>query len=122
VVAAHAGQLGTPQSVWVALEARRGELYAAQYDATVLEQPKLVEPFHLLNEVERANDERNARLFRMDWSQPGKSEGVAFPPKADFLARLAAHRTNFIAGHELAPVYLRHVEFVKALPPKFGVL
>jgi hypothetical protein len=34
------------------------------------------------------------------------------------LARLAAARTNFVAGEKLEPVYLREVNFVKSPPSR----
>jgi tRNA A37 threonylcarbamoyladenosine modification protein TsaB len=118
-VAAHAGQPGAAESVFVGLEARPGELYLAEYDATVFEQPRLIKPFRLLTETERPEFERGRRLFRMDWSPEKESpDGVAFPPEADYLALLAAPRTNFVAGHDLEPIYLREVQFVKAPPAR----
>jgi tRNA threonylcarbamoyl adenosine modification protein YeaZ len=123
VVAASAGQFGVRKPVYVGLEARPGELYVAHYDATIFERPEVVEPFHVSSEAERAEYERNGSVFRMDWlPELRKPAGVGFPPKANFLATLAVHRTNFVTGHELGPVYLRDVQFVKAPSPRFGFL
>jgi len=118
VVAAHAGQLGAPESVLVGAEAHGGNLYVARYDASVVERPVLVEAFHPVTEAERAQ-----KIFRMDWPRGFESpEGMAFPPEADFLALLAMHRTDFCPGGALEPIYLRPTEFVKAPLPKFSAL
>ena len=37
-------------------------------------------------------------------------------PRAAMLAKLAAGRSDFVAGEKLEPVYLRETEFVKAPP------
>ena len=115
VVAAHAGQFGD-YNVWVGLEAQRGEVFAARYDASVFKRPKLIEPFRRLNEAEA----KSLHLHRMDWPwEPDRDDGIPFPPEAEFLAMLAAARTEFVNGSTLEPVYLRPVEFVKAPPSKF---
>jgi len=42
-------------------------------------------------------------------------------PTAAMLARLAAERSDFIAGEKLEPIYLRETSFVKAPPPRIVV-
>jgi len=116
-VAAHAGQFGVANPVFVGLEAQRGELFVAEYDASVFERPRLVRPFQRLSRAEIGN-----HVHRMDLP-PGAEEidgETPFVPTADFLAVLAAHRTEFVSGSALEPVYLRPVEFVKAPAPKFS--
>lgn len=116
--AAHAGQLGVPNPVFVGLEAQRGELFIAEYDASVFERPRLVRPFQRLNRAELGNQE----VYRMDLP-PGTECAqceTPFFPEADYLAMLAAHRTEFVSGSALEPVYLRPVDFVKAPAPKFS--
>jgi tRNA threonylcarbamoyl adenosine modification protein YeaZ len=39
-------------------------------------------------------------------------------PGASTLAALARHRTDFISGENLSPIYLRQTAFVKAPPPR----
>ncbi len=117
-VAAHAGRLGIANPVFVGLEAQRGELFVAEFDASVFERPRLVRPFQRLSRAEMGNH----RIHRMDLP-PGAEERDGerpFTPTADLLATLAAHRTEFISGSALEPVYLRPVEFVKAPAPKFS--
>src|SRR4051812_16065183 len=107
VVAAHAGQFGVNNPVFVGLEAQRGELYAAHYDTSVFEHPKLVEPFRVV-----VNREQIELIFRMDWLPGFESpDGIAFVPEADFLGMLAACRTDFVPGYALEPIYLRKAEF-----------
>jgi tRNA threonylcarbamoyl adenosine modification protein YeaZ len=115
VVAAHAGQFGVPNPVFVGLEAAPKQLYVAWFDASVFEQPRLIEPFRLVTESEA----KQPVPFRMDW--PNESEGgngIAFPPEANFLAMLAITRTDFVPASQLEPIYLRKAEFVKAPPPR----
>jgi hypothetical protein len=38
-------------------------------------------------------------------------------PKASTLGQLAATRTDFVAGEQLEPIYLREVSFKKVSPP-----
>ena len=122
VVAAQAGQFGSA-NVRVAIDAQRNELYAAQYDASVFEQPMLVGPFRLLTDGERAEWEKCGAFFRMDLlPQAETPKGVGLPPQADFLARLAAYHIDFVPGERLEPIYVRPAEFVRAAPPKFDSL
>ena len=122
VVATHAGQRAAHKFICVGVEASPGELYVAEFDATIFESPKVVTPFRLLDETERPEYEQSRRVIRMDWlPKIEKPEGTGFPPKADFLAMLAAHRADFVAGYELEPIYLRHVQFVKSPSPRFGL-
>lgn len=121
-VAAQAGQLGSPD-VRVVLDAQRHELYGARYDASVFDRPRLVEPFHLLSAAERAEWEQGGGILRMDLLPEAEtSGGIALPPQADFLARLAAHHIDFVPAGRLEPIYVRPAEFVKATAPKFGAL
>ena len=113
LVAAQAGQSRVKNPVFVGVEAQRGELYAARYDVSVFDHPKLIEPFRVVGE------EQVKGIFRMDWLPGFESpNGVACVPKADFLALLAARRSNFVPGSALEPIYLRQLEFVKAPPPR----
>ena len=117
-VAAHAGQLGIANPVFVGLEVQRGELFVAEYDASVFERPRLVRPFQRMERAEIGNH----AVHRMDL--PPDAEEIdgekPFGPAAAFLAMLAAHRTEFVAGSALEPFYLRPVAFVKAPAPKFS--
>ncbi len=117
-VAAHAGQFGLPNPVFVGLEAQRGELFIAEYDASVFERPRLVRPFQRLSRAELGGQD----VYRMDLPPGSESaEGdTPFFPEADYLALLASRRTEFVSGSALEPVYLRPVEFVKAPAPKFS--
>ena len=46
----------------------------------------------------------------------GPETGRVLFPGAAMVARLAAGRTDFVAGEKLEPVYLRETAFVKAAP------
>lgn len=118
-VAAHAVQLGEKNPVFVGLEAQREGLYVERYDASAFESPKLIDPFHAIGEEES----RGLRVVRMDRLPRDKSEDgfLCLPPNADFLVTLAMHRSDFVPGHALEPVYLRKVEFVKAPPARIRI-
>ena len=47
------------------------------------------------------------------------SSGRILIPRAATLAKLAATRTDLVAGEKLEPIYLRETAFVKAPPPRF---
>ena len=121
-VAAQAGQRGSPD-VRVALDAQRHEIFGARYDASVFERPRLIEPFHLLSATEREEWEKRGGIFRMDLLPGAKTPGgIALPPQAGCLARLAAHHVDFVRAGRLEPIYVRPAEFVKATAPKFGAV
>ena len=112
-VAARAAQAGHTE-VCIGLDAQRQELFAARYDVSHIAAPRLLEPFHLCGSSESGD------VLRMDLLTA--DEGASWIPKAEVLAELARHRTDFVSGAALEPIYLRKAEFVKAPPPAFSVL
>src|SRR5215218_3988080 len=62
LVAAQAAQLDARNPVHVGLMVRPGELWVAGYNASIYEQPNLVEPFRPLS----ADEAKTFSLFRMD--------------------------------------------------------
>jgi tRNA threonylcarbamoyl adenosine modification protein YeaZ len=118
VVAAQLGQQGIAGSVFVGLEAQRGELFIAQYDISRRKRPHVLQPFRRLGRTEIGSPP----LYRMDL-QPGikPADGdEAIAPDAQYLASLAADCAEFVSGEALEPIYLRPAEFVKAPVPKFS--
>lgn len=119
VLAWEAFRQGLKGRVHVASDAQRGEFHLATYglDATM---PHPAEPLRLasLAEVEAliqqgecvVGPDLTARLPR----------AVDLYPRAATLGRLAATRSDFIAGEKPEPIYLRETNFMKAPPPRFG--
>jgi len=112
--AVRASQAGRTH-VRIGLDAQRGELFAARYDVSDIFQPRLIEPFQVCPRSESGD------VLRMDFVTPSTAgEVVSWIPQADTLAVLATHRSDFVKGTALEPVYLRKAEFVKAPPPSFS--
>ena len=104
-------------AVRLLLDAQRQELFAARYDVSNLAAPRLTEPFQICAPSEAAD------VLRMDlWTPSTPGEVDSWIPKAETLAGLAAHRTDFTPGAALDPIYLRKAEFVKAPPSIFSAL
>ena len=94
-------------------DAQRGELYAVRYQIGA-EEARVLGGFVLLTAAETQGRREAGEIFiKADLSAwPGTE--MILPPRACDLARLAAGRTDFLAGPQLEPVYLRPAEFVKA--------
>ena len=103
----------------VAIDAQRGEYYAARYDVDD-EQPILVEPLRLATRTEIESRVANGETI------VGPDFHVAFPsviqtfltpdifPHAARLLRRLAIDQREVAGNDLEPIYLRETTFVKA--------
>lgn len=113
VVAARAGQSGRAD-VHIGLDAQRNQIYVARYDASIITSPRMVEPFHPRTPSEVGE------VLRMDMP-PATATGdtPTWIPQAEILAMLAHHRSDFVPGETLEPIYLRKAEFIKAPPPTF---
>jgi tRNA A37 threonylcarbamoyladenosine modification protein TsaB len=96
----------------VVIDAQRNEFYLAGYEISE-NGLKEIEPLKIVTLVEiqsRADaDETSAGPEVAKWFPNGR---MIFP-RAATLARLAAGRSDFIAGEKLEPVYLREANFVK---------
>jgi len=117
-IAAQAHADGLHGHVTVAVDAQRDELYVADYEIDGA-GPREVRPLRLAA-VKQMQSERKAGRVLVgpevtNWFADGR---VVFP-RAETLSRLAANRTDFIAGEKLEPIYLRATSFVKAKPPTF---
>ena len=112
-VAAEAGRSGHAV-VMVALDGQRGDLFAACYDTTSPDDPRLIEPFRSRTAAECAGGKGNAKLYWMDCMMPDAPSGTVSPPDAGVIARLAARRAEAASLSHLEPIYLRAAEFVKA--------
>jgi len=100
-----------------AIDAQRNEFYLATYQIDP-EEHRLIEPLRIVSSAEV--------LERIKAGEPlaGPEIARSFPqarllfPDAGALARLAMARSDFVRGEELAPIYLRETNFVKAPPPR----
>jgi len=103
--------------VTVVIDAQRNEFYVAnwQIDETACSE---IQPLRLatLGEIKKheAAGERLIGPGITKWCPQGQ---VVFP-RAAALARFAFERSDFVAGEELQPIYLRETRFVKTPPPR----
>jgi tRNA threonylcarbamoyl adenosine modification protein YeaZ len=116
-VAAQARDEGMRGRVQVAIDAQRREVYLAEYDLGETKCRELM-PLRLapMAEVQTLAD-AGAVIIGPEAEQWCKAGRTVFPT-AKQLALLAAGRTDYVAGEQLEPIYLRPVSFVKAPPPR----
>jgi tRNA threonylcarbamoyladenosine biosynthesis protein TsaB len=93
--------------VHAVVDAQRGEFYLATWDISA-EKRTAISPLKIVTAAELAEQVRPG-----DRCVGPAAETVLFPDAAT-VARLAADRTDFVAGESLEPVYLRETTFVKA--------
>ena len=116
-IAAQAAADGVRGKFSVVIDAQRGEFYLASYEACngVAKETSSLKLASLAEAQER---ERAGELLvgpeAMCWFPNGR---IIFPHAAR-LARLAARRSDFVAGEKLEPIYLRETSFVKAPPAR----
>jgi tRNA threonylcarbamoyl adenosine modification protein YeaZ len=115
--AAQAQAEGIFGRVHVVIDAQRGEFYLASYDLSS-EARHEIEPLHLasLQEVQ-ARQQAGGILIGPEATKWFPASRVLYP-RAATLGRLARGRTDFVAGEEMKPIYLRETQFVKAPPPR----
>jgi len=116
-IAAQAQAEGIRGRTAIVIDAQRDEFYRAEYDlgpdGCREVAPLRLAPMKELRELESAG----AALVGPEvprWFPLGR----AVFPRAATLARLASGRTDFVAGEELRPIYLRETKFLKAPPPR----
>jgi tRNA threonylcarbamoyladenosine biosynthesis protein TsaB len=105
----------------VVIDAQRGEIYLARYEIseTALKEIaslQIVLPQQFSNErtAQRAIPATFVGPEATKWFPSGK---IIFP-RAAAIAKLAEARTDFMAGENLEPIYLRKTDFVKSPPPR----
>ena len=98
----------------VVIDAQRNEFYRATYDISHKGWTD-VEPLRITNPTSAVGTAEEL------WAGPEVTRwfpnGTILFPSAATLARLATNRTDFKSGDQLAPIYLREANFVKAPPP-----
>jgi len=95
----------------VAIDAQRGEFYLAGWEISASERRE-ISPLKIVSAVELAARRNAGEICVGPEMEPPRL------PTAAMLARLAAGRSDFIAGEKLEPIYLRETSFVKAPPPR----
>jgi len=101
----------------IAIDAQRNEFYLARYlvtdSAAELKQSLQVVAAAEIKQIIAAGEQ----VVGPDLSSLFAGATDLWPDAAT-LARLAAGRTDFVAGEQLEPIYLRPASFVKAPPPR----
>lgn len=116
-MAAQAAAMGMTGRITLAIDAQRNEFYAATYQLDS-GSFQLVSPLHIasLEAVKAGEGDRRLVVWpELHGRFPGSE---VLPPDAAALCRLAGARTDFIPGSELAPIYLREANFIKAAPAR----
>jgi tRNA threonylcarbamoyl adenosine modification protein YeaZ len=114
-IATQARDTGLRGSASVVIDAQRGEFYLANYELSETHVREVV-PLRI---VSRETVQALAHTILIGpevtkWFPEGQ---IVFP-QAAVLAQLAVHRTDFLPGEKLEPIYLRETTFVKAPPPR----
>lgn len=116
-VAERARDQGLTGHATCVIDAQRNEFYVCVYDLGAT-PARVVQPLRI--ETAAQVSERTSRgEVLIGPERELKNSRLVFPD-ARVVARLAAHRTDFVPGEELEPVYLRETVFVKAPPPRFS--
>lgn len=101
----------------VVIDAQRNEFYVAEYDLPRTGW-RLVQPLRLARpEQDLAAGACAGQVVGPEATQWFPGGRIMFP-SAVVLGQLAAGRNDFVAGHQLEPIYLRIAAFVKAPPPR----
>jgi tRNA threonylcarbamoyladenosine biosynthesis protein TsaB len=112
-IAAQAGADGVSGKFSVAIDALRGEFYLASYETTGRGVTEII-PLKLTTLAEAQELERAGELLIGPEATRWFPNGRLISPHAAMVARLAAQRSDFVAGEKIEPIYLRETTFVKA--------
>jgi tRNA threonylcarbamoyladenosine biosynthesis protein TsaB len=109
-----AGERGT---IVLAIDAMRGEFYAAEYDLSEAGW-KVVSELRITTKTElEALQATGKKVFGPDLQKAFPS-AVPLYAQAGIVAEMAVKRGEFRSANELEPVYLREVSFVKNPPTR----
>jgi tRNA threonylcarbamoyl adenosine modification protein YeaZ len=117
-LAAQAQADGIFGHIEIVIDAQRSEVYLAGYELSP--QARLeTQPLRLasLAQAEECH-QKGSTLIGPEvtrWFPAGR----ILWPRAAILGRLASGRENFVSAEQMAPIYLRETQFVKAPPPRF---
>jgi tRNA threonylcarbamoyladenosine biosynthesis protein TsaB len=93
----------------VVVDAQRGEFYLAGWEISEFERTE-ISPLKIVAAAEMAALKSAGAIC------VGPDAKKILFPSAAMVSRLAAHRSDFVAGEKLVPIYLRETAFVKAAP------
>jgi tRNA A37 threonylcarbamoyladenosine modification protein TsaB len=111
-LAAQAAAAGLSGRVDVVIDAQRNELYLAGYDIGP-DGWRETEPLRLATLAEvRERQAADGAIIGPEVSR-WFSDGRVLFPNAATLGRLALGRSDFLAGEDLQPIYLRETKFLK---------
>lgn len=119
-VAAQAQAAGWFGRMELVMDAQRHGFYCASYEIAASGWRETA-PFRLLAPESMGRSGPGAEptfVVRPDTRGWRSQDERVLCPDAGMLAKLAAGRTEFVAGESLAPIYLVESEFVKAPPPR----
>jgi tRNA threonylcarbamoyladenosine biosynthesis protein TsaB len=114
-VAAEAQSKGWFGKVNIVIDAQRNELYLARYEIAADGYRELA-PLRLATLDEVRLQPSGGEMIIGPGVNRWFNEGRPLFPSASSLGRLAANRTDFLAGENIEPIYLRETSFVKAPP------
>jgi tRNA threonylcarbamoyl adenosine modification protein YeaZ len=115
-IASEAADSGLDGPVVVVVDAQRNEFYVARYEIGVGGAREL-EPLRLVTLTEAQTAAARAQIIGPEVTR-WFPEGRLIFPRAATLARLALHRSDFLPGEKIEPIYLRETKYVKAPPPR----
>jgi tRNA threonylcarbamoyladenosine biosynthesis protein TsaB len=101
----------------VVIDAQRGEFYLATFEV-VVDGEKEVTPLEIVPAAAAEAHVGAGEILTGPEIKNRFPSGIDLFPQAAMLATLAAHRTDFVAGEKLEPIYLRETNFVKAPPAR----
>ena len=93
----------------VVIDAQRGEFYLATWEISAAAREEIA-PLKIVTAQELVGRKLAGDIC------VGPAAEMPLCPTAAMLAHLAAERTDFLAGQNLTPIYLRETSFVKAAP------
>ena len=111
VLAATAHSYGQRGKTHFIIDAQRNEYYHCTWELTDDEQTEIT-PLSIINVAKAAE----LKAYGPDAIEFQCCEPLY--PNATMLAQLADKQTNFIAGCDIEPIYLRQTDFTKAPPPR----
>jgi tRNA threonylcarbamoyladenosine biosynthesis protein TsaB len=98
----------------VVVDAQRGEFYLATWEISATLREEIL-PLKIVPPAEMAALKTAGEIC------VGPEAGIILWPRAARLAQLAAGRTDFVAGENLTPIYMRETSFLKAPATRAGL-
>jgi tRNA threonylcarbamoyladenosine biosynthesis protein TsaB len=116
-IAEQAWRDGLRKTVSAVIDAQRNEFYLAQFNLSETGW-NVLQPLRLATFVDVQESEHLGLPVLGPEVTKWFSGGQIVFPRAAMLGQLALHRTDFVPGEKLEPIYLRETTFVKAPPPR----